>query len=186
MSDLKQELAALRLEREPASRRSRRWVVWAALLVLLAAAGLAAWQWAVRVQPVVVETATVSSRSAGDQAAVLNASGYVTARRRATVSSKVTGKVIEVNVEEGMAVREGQVLARLDDSTARAAVALAEAQTDAARRNVNESEVRLAEAKLTLDRLTMLAKKGLSTAAEVDAARAAVESLDAHYGRESR
>ena len=59
---------------------------------------------------------------------MLNASGYVTARRRATVSSKVTGKVIEVNVEEGMAVKEGQVLARLDDSQPRAALALAEAQ----------------------------------------------------------
>ena len=48
---------------------------------------------------------------------MLNASGYVTARRRATVSSKITGKVVEVNVEEGMAVTQGQVLARLDDST---------------------------------------------------------------------
>ena len=46
---------------------------------------------------------------------MLNASGYVTARRRATVSSKITGKVVEVNVEEGMAVTQGQVLARLDD-----------------------------------------------------------------------
>ena len=65
---------------------------------------------------------------------MLNASGYVTARRRATVSSKITGKVVEVNVEEGMAVNEGQVLARLDDSTLRAALALAEAQAEAARR----------------------------------------------------
>ena len=57
---------------------------------------------------------------------MLNASGYVTARRRATVSSKVTGKLVEVLVEEGMAVREGQVLARLDDSTLRSQRALAE------------------------------------------------------------
>ena len=67
-------------------------------------------------------------RAAGTQAAVLNASGYVTARRRATVSAKITGKVVEVNVEEGMTVREGQVLARLDDEEPRAALALAEAQ----------------------------------------------------------
>ena len=51
---------------------------------------------------------------------MLNATGYVTARRRATVSSKITGKVVQVNIEEGMAVREGQVLARLDDETQRA------------------------------------------------------------------
>ena len=64
-----------------------------------------------------VQAASVTVRAAGSQAAVLNASGYVTARRRATVSAKITGKVVEVNVEEGMAVREGQILARLDDST---------------------------------------------------------------------
>jgi multidrug efflux pump subunit AcrA (membrane-fusion protein) len=80
--------------------------------------------------------AAVTERGAGQQAAVLNASGYVTARRRATVSSKITGKVIMVNVEEGMAVREGQILARLDDSNGRAALALAEAQVEAARRAV--------------------------------------------------
>ena len=68
--------------------------------------------------PLEVEAATVTERAAGTQAAVLNASGYVTARRRATVSSKITGKVVEVNVEEGMAVSEGQILARLDDATA--------------------------------------------------------------------
>ena len=55
---------------------------------------------------------------------VLNASGYVTARRRATVSSKVTGKVLEVFVEEGQNVHEGQILARLDDAQTRAALAV--------------------------------------------------------------
>ena len=73
-----------------------------------------------RERPIEVEIATVVARQAGTQAAVLNATGYVTARRRATVSSKITGKVVEVNIEEGMAVREGQVLARLDDETQRA------------------------------------------------------------------
>ena len=101
---------------------------------------------------------TVTERAAGTQAAVLNASGYVTARRRATVSSKITGKVVEVNVEEGMAVTEGQVLARLDDATPRAALALAEAQAEAAREAVRENEVRLDEAQLTLGRVTQLAQ----------------------------
>ncbi len=100
---------------------------WAAL-----AAGV--WFWLTRERPAEVQVATVVERATGAQAAVLNASGYVTARRRATVSSKITGKVVEVNVEEGMAVKEGQVLARLDDSNARAALMLAEAQAEAARR----------------------------------------------------
>ena len=117
--------------------------------------------------------------AAGGGASVLNASGYVTARRRATVSSKVTGKVIEVNVEEGMAVREGQVLARLDDAQPRAALELAKAQSEAARRAVRESEVRLAEAKLTLKRRLQLVKDSLSTQAEVDQAQAEVDSVEA-------
>jgi RND family efflux transporter MFP subunit len=146
--------------------------------VLAAAAG-GAWWWFSRERPVAVEIVTVSQRQAGAQASVLNATGYVTARRRATVSSKITGKVVQVNIEEGMAVREGQVLARLDDETQRAAVALAEAQAEAARRNVNESEVRLTEARITLERVSRLVKVGYSTVAEVDAARAAVDSLEA-------
>ena len=97
---------------------------------------------------------------------MLNASGYVTARRRATVSSKITGKIVEVNVEEGMAVREGQILARLDDAQVRAALALAEAQAEAARHNVRETEVRLVEARLALDRAQRLATERLNTAAD--------------------
>jgi HlyD family secretion protein len=179
MADLKEELAALRLEREPTSHTSRRWIGWLALAVLLVAAGGGAWWWLGRERPIEVETAAVTSRQAGTQAAVLNATGYVTARRRATVSSKITGKVIEVNIEEGMSVAEGQVLARLDAETQRAAVSLAQAQAEAARRNVSESEVRLNEARINLARLTKLVGVGYSTAAEVDAARAAVDSLDA-------
>src|SRR5207247_9260069 len=102
------------------------------------------WRGVTRGRPVEVQVATVTERPIGTQAAVLNASVYVTARRRATVSSKITGKVVEVNVEEGMAVKEGEVLARLDDSTVRAALALAEAQAEASRQAVAENEVRLA------------------------------------------
>jgi RND family efflux transporter MFP subunit len=179
MSDLKQDLASLRLEREPESHRSRRWLGWALLAAFVLAGGAGALWWFSRERPVEVSTITVSVRQAGAQAAVLNATGYVTARRRSTVSSKITGKVVQINVEEGMAIRQGQVLARLDDETQRAAVALAEAQAEAARRSVSESEVRLDEARITLDRVSKLVKVGYSTTAEVDAARAAVDSLDA-------
>jgi RND family efflux transporter MFP subunit len=110
---------------------------------------------------------------------VLNASGYVTARRRATVSSKVTGKVVEVNVEEGMAVRQGQILARLDDSTHKAALGLAQAQAEAARGAVRESTVRLAEARVTLKRRQQLLDDKLIPEADFDAAKAEVDSLEA-------
>jgi RND family efflux transporter MFP subunit len=178
MSDLKDELAALRIQREPV-REGRSWVKWVLLLVVLSGAGVGAWSWFTRERPIEVEVAAVSERAAGSQASVLNASGYVTARRRATVSSKITGKVIEVNVEEGMSVRQGQVLARLDDSSHRAALGLAQAQADAARSALRENEVRLAEARLTLDRRQRLAKEDLLPKADLDQAQAEVDSLSA-------
>jgi len=178
MPDLKDDLASLRIEREP-DRPSRRWVGWVVLLLVIGACGAAAWLWLTRERPLEVEVTTVSERAAGAQAAVLNASGYVTARRRATVASKITGKLIEVNVEEGMAVRQGQVLARLDDATLKATLALAEARVDAARRGVRENEVRFQEAQVTLARLTRLVEAGVATQVELEAAQAQVDSFDA-------
>jgi len=180
VADLKDDLAALRIERAPETTGSR-WLSWLAALVLLGGAGAAVWLWFTREKPLEVQAVTVAApAAAGAQAAsVLNASGYVTARRRATVSSKVTGKVIEVNLEEGMAVKEGQVLARLDDSTQQAALALTEAQAESARRAVTESEVRLKEAKLTLGRREQLMRDRLSTQADVDQAQAEVDSIAA-------
>ncbi len=178
MTELKDELAALRIEREPLRPEgSGRWVTWVVVTALLAGAGYGAWWWVTRERPIEVEVVTVTERAAGTQATVLNASGYVTARRRATISSKITGKVIEVNVEEGMAVREGQILARLDDATARAALALAQAQAEASRGTMRETEVRLTEARLTLTRRAQLAKEGIVTQADVDQAQAEVDSL---------
>jgi multidrug efflux pump subunit AcrA (membrane-fusion protein) len=169
MPDFKDDLAALHIERKP-ERGSRRWVGWLVVLVLLAAAGGGAWMWARRERPIDVEAVVVTQRAAGSQAAVLNASGYVTARRRATVSSKITGKVMEVNVEEGQAVQQGQVLARLDDATYRAALALAQANLAVASQSVHESEVRLAEARVTLGRMTQLLKDIVVGQAELDKA----------------
>ena len=176
MPTLKDELAALKIERPP-QRHARPSIKWLVLLAVVAGVGASAWRYVGQPRPVEVETAIVTQRAAGAQAAVLNASGYVTARRRATVSSKITGKIVEVNVEEGMAVREGQILARLDDAQVRAALALAEAQAEAARHNVRETEVRLVEARLALDRAQRLATERLNTAADLDSARAQVDSL---------
>ena len=156
---------------------NRGWVKWLVLLVLVGGAGAAGWAWWTRERPIEVEVATVTERAAGTQASVLNASGYVTARRRATVSSKVTGKVIEVNVEEGMAVREGQVLARLDDSSLQAGQRLYRAQLEQAKRLIPESEVRLEQARVALRRQEQLRKEGLNTPNDIDNARAEVDSL---------
>ncbi len=179
MADLKEDLAALRIERPPERSGVVRVVVWALALVVFAGLGRAGWVWATRERPLEIQVAPVTERVAGTQAAVLNATGYVTARRRATISSKITGKVVEVNVEEGMAVKEGQVLARLDDANPRAALAFAEAQAEAARRNIAESEVRLADARLTLGRRMQLVKERVVAQSEVDQAQADVDSIAA-------
>ncbi len=177
MADTADDLSALKIEREPLDAGGRRWGKWIFLLILIGGAGAGAWYWLNRERPVEVEVVAVTERAAGTQASVLNASGYVTARRRATVSSKVTGKVIEVNVEEGMAVREGQVLARLDDSTLQATLKLYRAQLEAAKRQIPESEVRLAQARVLLRRQEELRKEGLNTPNDIDNARAEVDSL---------
>ena len=180
MTELKDDLAALRIERAPMTpERDRRWVTWVVLLVLLVGGGYTAYAWLNRERPAEVEVVSVTVRAAGTQASVLNASGYVTARRRATISSKMTGKLVEVNVEEGMAVRQGQVLARLDDAAPRAALSLANAQLAASRGSMRETEVRRAEAELTLKRRIQLHKDGFGSQAEVDQARAEVDSLAA-------
>lgn len=178
--NLKDELASLRIETSARAGGGRRgtWILLAVLLVGVAAAG---WLWSRRIEAAPVRTATVtaSTGAAAAPGAVLNASGYVTARRRATVSSKVTGKVLEVFVEEGKAVRRGQVLARLDAAQIRAALNVAEAQLEAARRGAAEDQARLREAELTLARRRQLLKEGVVGKAELDTAESQVDSLKA-------
>lgn len=177
MSDLSNDLAELRIERKPEGPGASRWVFWIALIVILATAGFGGYRWVTREKPIEVQVTAVTERAAGTSAAVLNASGYVTARRRATISSKMTGKVVEVNVEEGMAVKEGQVLARLDDSTQRAALAVAKEQAESSRRAVAENDVRLKDARVTLQRREALLKEGFGTQQDVDQGKADVDAL---------
>ena len=178
-SSLKDDLASLKIDHSARAGGGRRTGLLVAVL-LVAALAAGGWFYAQRVQAETVRTVSVASESGGaSPGAVLNASGYVTARRRATVSSKVTGKVIEVLIEEGQAVRKGQVLARLDDSQLRAALAVAKAQAEAARKSTAEDEARLREAQLTQARLQALIKENVVGRAEVDTANAQVESLTA-------
>ena len=170
----------LKIDRSRERRTSFAWLAWVVVLLVLAGGGAAGWVWWQDAQTPVVTTAVVYETTAGDsQPTVLNASGYVTARRQATVSAKVTGKVAEVLVEEGMAVGEGQVLARLDDSSERAFLALAEAQLQAARGALDELGVRLAEAQLHEGRMSVLVDEGVVGRAELDTAQAEVDSLAA-------
>ena len=179
-TNLKEELASLRIDREARGGGSRPglWITVMLLLAALAAGGL---YWWTREPVVQVRTAEAAVRTgaAGAPNAVLNASGYVTARRRATVSSKVTGKVMEVFVEEGKAVKRGQILAKLDDSQLRAQQSVDQAQLAAATKVAAENEARLKEAELTLARRQQLVKEKVISKAELDSAEAEVESFRA-------
>src|SRR4249920_782475 len=132
------KLAGLRIEREDEQEGSRTkvWVTLGIVVALLAAGTLFLLN---RPHGRPVRVATVHSRPAGVAGTVLNASGYVTARRAATVSSKITGKVIEVLIEEGLHVKEGQVLARLDDTNVKANLDVAQAQLESAKTAMEET-----------------------------------------------
>jgi RND family efflux transporter MFP subunit len=117
---------------------------------------------------------------------VLNASGYVTARRAATASSKVTGKVVEVMIEEGMRVKEGQVLARLDDTNVKASVEVARAQLDSAKTAVEETRAQLKQAELEFRRTTELARQKIASQSDLDRAEADAKTLEARLARLER
>ena len=182
MTDLAKDLAALRIQQEDrGGGRGRGLVVGLVVLVVLGVVGAGAWYWATALQAVSVKVAPVTARggNAAAPGAVLNASGYVVARRRATVSSKVTGKVIDVLLEEGQPVREGQILAHLDDTQPRATLALAEAQLASARKAAAEDQARLQQAEVTLQRRAALVKENVVGKAELDEAQSEVDSLKA-------
>src|SRR5262245_42955517 len=179
-------LDELRIDRSapPASRR-RAWLL-LVILVVLAVLGFGLW-WFSRPKALEVRTVIVRDTSSGTSSSsrtVLNASGYVTARRQATVSSKVTGKVIEVLVEEGKRVEAGQILARVDDTNIRASLRLSEAQIAAARSALDETRVRIKEAELQLKRTSDLAKANIATQAGLDRAEAEAQSLQARLERQ--
>ncbi|MDH3813058.1 MAG: efflux RND transporter periplasmic adaptor subunit [Acidobacteriota bacterium] len=126
-----------------------------------------------------VEVAIARVAPTGGTATVLNASGYVEPRRKATVSSKITGKVIEVLVDEGMVVEEGQILAQLDDSDARRRYEAIRAERDVARAAIEELEVNLADSERTLRRINELRDQGVASVQDLDSATAAVDALRA-------
>jgi len=176
-SDLLKELRIDRGDARPPRRRGRLLAI-LALLVLVAGAGL--WLAWARLRPPVVQTAVARAAAPGGSAgSVLDASGYVTARLQATVSAKITGKVTEVLIEEGMRVREGAVLARLDDTEARAGLALAQAQLVAARSQLAEVRAQLDQAERDYTRQQGLYDRQLVSPQSLDAALAQRDMLRA-------
>jgi RND family efflux transporter MFP subunit len=177
MSSPNPSLDDLRIKRRPEKAAPARSWPAAVAIVLLALAGTAVW-WRGRTETVEVRTVPARAASSGGaERTVLNASGYVTARRLATVSAKVTGKVIEVDNEEGLKVKEGQVLARLDDSNIRANLEVAQAQLDSTRVAVEETRAQLKDADLAFERETELTRQKFASQADLEAAESTAMSL---------
>ena len=176
-------LGSLRIERsvQPSGGGSgRRIRIWSAVAAVLVAAVIAA-VFVFGVKTTEVTTVTAEAQSTGPSLgnAVLNASGYVVARRMSTVSSKVTGKIAEIFVEEGMAVEKDQVLARLDPINSQTMLTMARRELEASRRNLAEIEVRLAEARRNLTRNEALVQQQLISQTALDASKAEVNALAA-------
>jgi RND family efflux transporter MFP subunit len=171
------DLSALRIDdraRRAPRRGRRRLVLTLVTIPLLAAAAFAL----LRERTPEVQLAAVRADK-GARPALLNASGYVTPRRRATVAAKITARVNEIFAEEGVAVEAGQVLARLDDSDAKARLASAQADRAATAAALGDLRVNLANAERELARHDELFKRGLIAEQQRDQARTAADSLKA-------
>jgi RND family efflux transporter MFP subunit len=161
MDDRASLLSQLKIDRSADSDAAprRRVLAWALGAGAAIAVGAGAWLIATTERPATAAAATSQPAAAPSQArsptatgSILDASGYVVARRQATVSSKITGKVVEVLIEEGQRVADGEVIARLDDSNARAAVAQAVAVVEQQRASLTAMQVALDNVVPSFDR----------------------------------
>jgi len=175
---LKPDLGSLRISdtKRNATRRSRRWLwlILGALALILLAVGASAF----RDRKAEVEVASARKPVSGP-AGVLNASGYITPRRRATIAAKITGRVTSVMFDEGTRVSEGQLLATLDDSDARRALDSARADRDSSQAAIADFEVQLRNAEVELRRTQQLVKEGVQTQQALDLAVTTADSLRA-------
>jgi len=173
------DLSALRIDEGSRSQhRGPQWPRWVAAalgLLLLVSAGV----YAVRGKTPVVELAAAQAPGSGGQVALLNASGYVTPRRRATIAAKITARVTQMYADEGMHVKEGQILALLDDSDYRVRLNSAKADRDATAAQLQDLQVQLANAEIELRRTQQLTRQGVSSPEALDNARTAADSLRA-------
>ena len=175
----KRDLASLRID--DAQRTRGNWGKRLALIVvvLLLLAGLSGAVFVFWGRTPGVEVAVAQKPPVGGREALLNASGYVTPRRRATIAAKITGLVTSVAFDEGTHVREGQLLATLDDSDVRRALESAKSERDSTKAQVHDYEVQLRNAQIVLRRTEQLAKAGVETQEHLDNARTSVDSLQA-------
>lgn len=175
----KPDLSALRIDdRHRSQPKMGKRILYASIPVLIFA-GIVAAAYAFRSQKPMVEVATAAKPDRDGRQTLLNASGYVTPRRRATIAAKITGRVTAVYFDEGTHVREGQLLATLDDSDVRRALEAAKADRNSAQAAIADYEVQLRNARIELHRAEQLQKAGVQTQQALDNATMTADSLKA-------
>ena len=173
------DLGSLRIQDGQRSKSGMgKRLLYASIPVLIFAA-IVATAFALRNQKPVVEVATVAKPEAGGPQTALNASGYVTPRRRATIAAKITGRVTGVFFDEGTRVKEGQLLSMLDDSDYKRALDSAKADRDASQAAIADLEVQLRNAEIQLKRAQQLRESGIQTQEALDNTRTTADSLRA-------
>jgi RND family efflux transporter MFP subunit len=180
MDDKSALLNQLRIDRGDPSAPSRAGKLWlAGIVTVLGVAAIVAWFWsrpgAVRVH-VASAQPIAGSASAGS---ILDASGYVVARRQATVASKITARMVELDIEEGDHVKAGQIIAKLDDTNIRAALNQSSAQLDFAKASLAETQVNLANAQRDYERQKSLLPGHFVSQAAVDNSQTTLDGLRA-------
>jgi len=128
----------------------------------------------------------VTQDGAAAAGSILDASGYVVARRQATVASKITDKMVELNIEEGDHVKAGQIIAKLDDTNIRASLEQAKAQLSFAKAGLEETQVNLANAQRDFDRQKRLAADHFVSQAAVDNSQTTFDALRAQLATQRR
>jgi RND family efflux transporter MFP subunit len=180
-------LNQLRIDRsiDSAPSRTGRIVLVAVILIVITAA-LAAWWWS---RPGAVHVHVVAAQpieGAASSGSILDASGYVVARRQATVASKITARMVELNIEEGDHVKVGQIIAKLDDTNIRAALNQSSAQLDYAKAALAETQVNLANAERDYARQKSLIVSHFVSQAALDNSLTTLDGLRAQLATQRR
>jgi RND family efflux transporter MFP subunit len=168
------ELAKLHIDREkgPTVHRKRMRYGYLLVLLLLVLAFIGLYRRGLLTPAVDVQVETVQMIYPSQSFTLLNASGYVVAQRKASVASKVTGRLVSISVEEGSRVKKGQVIARLENDDAQAARERVQANVAFAHNSLEQAKAELDDAYLNYSRKKELVEKGYIARAEFDMAEA--------------
>ena len=177
-------LEQLKIDRDGEDESSTAWRLTLGGIAIIVVSVAAGWYYFNTPSPVSIQIATaqsVSTETSAARASTLDASGYVIARRQATVSSKLTGRVVEVLIEEGQKVEAGEIVARLDDANAQARVAQNAALMAQQRASLNAARIALGKAVPTFERAQKQFELEVVSAQDFDTAKAAYDNIRSSF-----